>query len=203
MKHLIISIMCVLGLSACEKYDVIHTGKANGVHDCTMWEYFHTNHYDWDSVIVAIDHAGLTGLFDGPDSLTFFGMTNWSVKHFIMHTTDEDGNQKYRSIRDIPVEVCRRMILSHVVVGKRMKESFDYEVRNTNEGGTEVLSALGKPLRVFRTKGDYGDYTEKGAEGMGVHGKESGQIVPVASADIQVSNGVVHSLVYEYEWTEL
>lgn len=202
MKYLII-IISVLSLSACEKYNVINTGKANGVHDCTMWEYFHTNHYDWDSVIVAVEHAGLTYLFDGPDSLTFFGMTNFSIKHFLKHTLDESGNREYNCIKDIPADICKRMILSHVVQGKRMKDSFDYGVRNKNEGGTEVISLSGGKLRVFRTKEDYGDFTEKGAVTLGVHGLAAGVVVPVASSDIQVSNGVVHSLVYEYEWTEL
>lgn len=203
MKYWIISIICILSLSTCEKYDVIDTGKANGVHDCTMWEYFHTNHYDWDSVIIAIEHAGLTGLFNGPDTITFFGITNWSIKRFIRHTYNEDGSRKYSCVRDIPADICKRMILSHLVGGKQMKDSFDYGVRNKNEGGTEMVSLAGKKLRVFRTKEDFGDYTEKGAVTLGVHGLESSVIVPVASGDIQVSNGVVHSLVYEYEWTEL
>lgn len=207
MKQIFIILIGLLSLGGCEKYDIIDTGKAKGVYEGSMWEYFHTNHYDWDSVVVAIEHAGVRDIFEGtnPDypEITFFGMTNWSVKHFIMHTLDDNGNQQYSCIRDIPAEECRRMILSHVAKGKQMKDSFDFEIRNTLEGGTEVVSLVGHKLRVYRIRTDFGSLLGQGAVGLGVHGLESGQVAAVASSDIQTDNGVVHSLSYEYEWTEL
>lgn len=68
--------------SSCTKYDYIDGGLVKGVHDCSMWDYFHTDSYDWDSTIVMIEHAGLKSLFDGTGEykeITFFGLTNHSI----------------------------------------------------------------------------------------------------------------------------
>lgn len=57
-----IFLLVVLG-SSCTKYDYIDGGLVKGVHDCSMWDYFHTDSYDWDSTIVMIEHAGLKSSF--------------------------------------------------------------------------------------------------------------------------------------------
>ena len=55
----------ILGLGACDD-DYFHdSGLANGRHDCTVWEYLHTDAYNWDSTILVIERAGLVDLFDG------------------------------------------------------------------------------------------------------------------------------------------
>ena len=50
-------VVMILFLCSCTKYNYIDGGGANGIHDCTMWEYFHTNSYDWDSTVIMIEHA--------------------------------------------------------------------------------------------------------------------------------------------------
>lgn len=37
--------MMIVVFYSCTKYNYIDGGIANGVHDCTMWEYFHTDRY--------------------------------------------------------------------------------------------------------------------------------------------------------------
>lgn len=201
MKNIYCFLVSLLLLGGCEKYDIIDTGLANGDHDCSMWEYFHTDHYDWDSLIVAIERAGVKDVFDGTNpeykEITLFGITGWSVKRFIRHTPG------YTCIADVPVETLRNMILSHVVRGKIMKSEVDFEVKNQLEGGTEVESLTGHRLRIYRTESDFMQMTGEGAEGMGIHGLDSGHIAEVGSADIQVTNGVMHALAYTYEWVEL
>lgn len=52
-----------------------------------MWEYFHTDSYNWDSTIIMIEHAGLKSLFDGTgeyEQITFFGLTNLSILRYMM-----------------------------------------------------------------------------------------------------------------------
>ena len=193
----------------CDKDNYIDTGLANGVFDGTVWEYMHSNH-EWDSAIVVIERAGLTGIFDGTDTeykggITFFGFTNFTVWQFLAYTVDDDDNRLYRCINDIPVELCRQMVLDYVVKDKRMKESFDYEVRGTMEGGTEVTTLSGKKLRVYRTKTNdpYTGEPDKGPEDLFIHAVNSGHIARIASADIQADNGAVHSLTYEFQWTGL
>lgn len=43
----------------------VDTGLANGKHDCTVWEYLHSQPDDWDSTIIMIEHAGMKEYFDG------------------------------------------------------------------------------------------------------------------------------------------
>lgn len=207
MKPCLYIALILFVMNGCVQYDVIDTGLAQKNHDCPMWEYFHTDAYNWDSVIVAIEHAGLRDLFEGKDpdypQITFFGMTNYSVKHFIMHTKDGIGKQKYNSIQDIPKEECRRMILCHVLKGRYTQDYFDYEIKNTLKGGTEMTALTGIKLRVYRTTSSFNDVQDIGPEGLGIHALVSGLMARVASSDIQTQTGIVHSLTYDYEWTEL
>lgn len=209
MRNYILFIIMAVLLYSCDNDNYIDTGVTDGKFNGTVWEYMHSNH-EWDSAIVVIERAGLTGIFDGTDSeykdgITFFGCTSFSVWQFLAYTVDENDNRIYNCINDIPVELCKQMVLDYVVKGKKMKESFDYEIRGTMDGGTEMQTVSGKILRVYRTKSNdpYTGEPDKGPEGLSIHAKESGHIAPIASADNEADNGVVHSLVYEFQWTEL
>lgn len=207
MKYYIIFLLILLAFGACEKDNYHDSGVANGKFDGTMWEYLQSDHKNWDSVVVAIRHAGLVDVFDGTNpeykEITFFGITNLSIDQFLFKTVDEDGNRLYNSIQDIPADMCRRMILSYVIPKRMMKEEFDNEVKGTLTGGTVVKTLTGVDLRVFRRKSDYGSVADIGAESLYIHALESGHISRIASADITPNNGVVHSLSYTFQWTEL
>ncbi len=95
------------------------------------------------------------------------------------------------------------MLLSHVVPGRMMKTDFDYEVKGTLTGGTMVTTLSGVELRVYRTRSEYGGVPDIGAEGLAIHAIISGQMASVASANIETRSGVVHSLSYTYQFTEL
>ena len=163
------------------------SGLADGKHDCTVWEYLQTDHYNWDSVIV----------------ITFFAPTNLSVNQFLFKTTGETGDMVYSSVKDVPVELCRKMLLAHVLNRRMMKEDFDYEVKGTLTGGTMVTTIGGVELRVYRTRTPYNGIPDIGPESLFFHAVTSGHIAMVASADIEMMNGVVHSLSYTYEFTKL
>ena len=183
------------------------SGLADGKHDCTVWEYLQTDHYNWDSVIVMIEHAGLKDVFDGTNpefkQITFFAPTNLSVNQFLFKTTGETGDMVYSSVKDVPVELCRKMLLAHVLNRRMMKEDFDYEVKGTLTGGTMVTTIGGVELRVYRTRTPYNGIPDIGPESLFFHAVTSGHIAMVASADIEMMNGVVHSLSYMNEFTKL
>ena len=183
------------------------SGLADGKHDCTVWEYLQTDHYNWDSVIVMIEHAGLKDVFDGTNpefkQITFFAPTNLSVNQFLFKTTGETGDMVYSSVKDVPVELCRKILLAHVLNRRMMKEDFDYEVKGTLTGGTMVTTIGGVELRVYRTRTPYNGIPDIGPESLFFHALTSGHIAMVASADIEMMNGVVHSLSYTYEFTKL
>lgn len=207
MKNYIISIAILLACNACEKDNYHDSGVANGKFDGTMWEYLQSDHKNWDSVVVAIRHAGVVNVFDGTNpeykEITFFGITNLSIEQFLFKTVDANGKKLYQSVRDVPVELCRRMILSYVIPKRMIKEEFDYEVKGTLTGGTIVKTLTNIDLRVFRRKSDYGSVADIGAESLYIHAIESGHVVRIASADIRPTNGVVHSLSYTLQWVEL
>ena len=81
---LLSTILLVITIAGCGSDDYFHdTGKADGKHDCSIWEYMHSDGKNWDSTILVIERAGLQYLFDGTGSenkeITFFGPTNMSI----------------------------------------------------------------------------------------------------------------------------
>ena len=162
----LIGVFCIL--CSCEDY-YHDSGLANGKHDCTMWEYFESQPGDWDSTMILIEHAGLKDVFDGtnPDykEITFFGMTNLSIEQLLVKTIDDDWEPIYNRVKDIPVDLCREMLLSHVVAGKLMKSGCDYEERGTLTGGTTVKTLSGIELRIYRTQSSYSGIPDIGRKG--------------------------------------
>ena len=81
MRKLLLGIVVMAGIASCTtNYDIKDTGIANGKHDMTMYEYFQTDLFNWDSLLVMIDRAGLQDLFEGKrkgfEDITFWGPTN-------------------------------------------------------------------------------------------------------------------------------
>lgn len=193
-------------LCSCEDY-YHDSGLANGKHDCTMWEYFKSQPGDWDSTMILIEHAGLKDVFDGTNpgykEITFFGVTNLSIEQFLVKTIDDDWEPVYNRVKDIPADLCREMLLSHVIAGKMMKSECAHEVKGTLTGGTMTKTLSGVELRVYRTKSGYGGIPDIGAEGLRIHAPVSGNMASIASADIEVTNGVAHALDYTYQLTRL
>lgn len=201
MKNLIILFIMSL-LCGCKVIDdPVDTGICESDKTKTMWEYFvNGQNGDWGLVTEAIEYAGVKNMFDGSDpdykEITFFGPTALSIRKCLY----ENG---LKTIYDLTPEEVKSMLISHLVSGKIMKNDCDFEVKGTNEGGKIVTSLTGKKLRVFRIKtpGQYGP--ETGPVLMGLHALESGFKANIASSDIELKNGVIHSLTYDYTWTEL
>ena len=61
--YLFLALSFVL-LSGCTKYDFVETGRANGNHNTTMWEYFKSDPYNWSllgSLAVSVCRTSLRG----------------------------------------------------------------------------------------------------------------------------------------------
>ena len=90
--------------TSCTDYNLIDTGVANGDHQTTMWEYFKTDPYNWDSLRVMAERADLVSVFQGTSSygkdITFFGITNHSIRRYLY----ANG---LKSVADIPVADCK------------------------------------------------------------------------------------------------
>lgn len=197
----------ILIISACGNDYYHDTGLANGNHDCTIWEYLQNDPEHWDSVRIMIEQAGIKDLFDGTNpqyqQITFFGPTNYSVIAFLLKYKDEEGKQVYHSLKEVPKDICRQMVLSHVIPERLTKDEFDYEVKGTDTGGTIIQTLTGIDLRVYRIKTPYNGIPDIGPERMAIHALQKGYKVDISSADIKMTNGVVHSLSNTYEMAEL
>ena len=143
MVKYIAIIVVMLSLGACEtNYGTINTGLANGKFDGSMYEYFQANHYDWDSLVLMIDRAGLKDVFTGEragyEKITFFGPTNNTIRLWMYKSEqrwDPDLGQivvikkAYQRVDEIPVEDCHRLVMEHVVKGVYMRDDIpDYDV---------------------------------------------------------------------------
>lgn len=198
MKNLIL-LFCLAVCLACTN-NFIDTGVSNGKHDCSMYDYFLTNSYDWDSTRLIIERGGLKYMFDGTDEafshMTFFGPTNHSVRRWML----ERG---YERVADIPVDTCAVYIERYVYQDDRlMRADFEFEVKGTSEGGTYLTKLDGGEIRVFRRTTDWNGIADAGPEELYVHTFNFGANVMVASADIETLTGVVHSLCYTHRFGE-
>ena len=208
----IIAMIVVLG-SSCTKYNYIDGGLANGVHDCSMWDYFHTDSYDWDSTIVMIEHAGLKSLFDGTGEykeITFFGLTNHSIRGYILDNNknlEEDDPNYLHRVTDISPAKCKdvleklvvpkRVMLKDVPRGNRVKILSEYDER---EGTT--LSCVKGTLFLWTVRDSWNNVQDVGAISLQIasHNVVGAKNELVASTDIQTANGIVQALNYDFDF---
>ena len=200
-------VVMVLCFCSCTKYNYINGGTANGIHDCTMWEYFHTNSYDWDSTVVMIEHAGLKSLFDGTGEykqITFFGLTSTSILRYMLENN-------YERVTDIPVGKCqdiiqklvapKRIMLNDVPRGNRIQSGGGIESAFVEYDGL-VFDCIRGSLFLWTQRMAYNDIEDTGEIALYIasRNQDGTRNERVASTDIQTTNGVVHSLNYDFRF---
>lgn len=199
----------VFGMAACTKYDFVDTGTANGIHNTTMWEYFHKDAYNWDSLIVMVRHVdrslnaevNLQELFEGKskyqDRITFFGITNHSIRRYLLQN-------EYERITDIPAGECYAFILSSVLDEAVMLDHFMAGRPSTDigevmgTGGKEYQMLSGKKLWIYTFRSDYEGVPEAGPVQIHIVSGDTQKQTDVASSDIVTKTGIVHSLSYDF-----
>lgn len=178
-----------------------------------MYEYFQANHYDWDSLVLMIDRAGLKDVFTGEragfEKITFFGPTNHTIRLWMYKSErrwDPELMQTvvvkkaYYRVDEIPVEDCRRLVMEHVVKGVYMRDDIPEGTlaeSGTREGGTTLTGVEGNSFWIFSFRGMYQGIAGQGAVSLKLI-SEIGQEIKVASSNLESDNGVVHSLHYDY-----
>ena len=207
-------VVCVaVGLGACMNYQYIDTGLANGKHDCTVWEYLHSQPDDWDSTILLIENAGMKAYFDGSmpnQQITFFGVTNLSILRMMLdHNVEiEEDGELWNKVSDIPEEVCQ-YILNQLIVPQRLTVNDvpkgNLEETTGKEIDGKVYCTLDGDLFSYTFREDYNKIPEKGEFGLYVylHNTENSEKNRIVSTDIQMTNGVVHALSYNFDLTSL
>jgi putative lipoprotein len=208
-------------MSCNTKYNIIDTGLANGKFDGNMYEYLQSNSYDWDSTCLMIERANLVDLFEGKregfEQITFFGPTNHSIRRYML-------DNEIASIMEMDEEFCHEMIMRCVVKGKYMRDDIPFGKNTASEnsgedgyddgsdnadenqgtGGTVLKGAMGNRFWIYSFKESYNDVAGVGAVVLYIKSLETGgTMIDVASTDIEPTNGVVHSLHYNFTLGDL
>lgn len=201
-------VVATLGFAtSCTKYNFADTGTSVGYHDCTMWDYFKQDSYNWDSLVIMAEHAGLQEIFMGTSSygknLTVFGMTNHSIRRYLL----QNG---YEQIADVPVEDCRNFILSSIIEGNQVIQLDDFTpgIASTDpstvigQGGKTYTMLSGKQLWIYTYREPYGGVPQAGPKKIYLASEAAGKTSEVASCNIMTQTGVVHALSYDFTPTD-
>lgn len=210
-----------IGLSSCTKYNYIDGGVANGIHDCTMWEYFESQTVDWDSTRIMIEHAGMKSFFDGSGphkQITFFGITDIAIARYMLkHNYDLDQRKEWgetvdeseywNKVTDMPASMCTSILKKMIVPQRLMLKDIPKGSREIASNGKEyieqdgiVLSTLEGDIFAWMDPENYGEVEDVGAKVLRIARRlTTSSNWRIASTDIQTTTGVVHSMGYEFE----
>lgn len=209
MKKIVYILFVVLltGMVSCTKYDQFDGGLANGVHETTMWEYFKTDPYNWDSIMVMARYAGLQDIFEGKSEygsdITFFGITNHSIRRYLLRQNDITGGTVTR-ITDLSKDDCKKYILTSILDKRIMLEDFAQGSASANPGqiigtGGQVFTMLsGVKLWIYTFRADYEDVPNAGPLKIYLVSEDTQVERTVASSNIVTQTGIVHSLDYNF-----
>ncbi|WP_292265827.1 hypothetical protein [Butyricimonas sp.] len=215
-----VAFLLLVSLYSCTDYNYIDGGLANGVHDCTMWEYFENQTQDWDSTMVMIEHAGMKSYFDGSGQykqITFFGITDITIARFILQHNREldskqdiglpvDENAYWHRVKDMPADSCaailkklivpeQRIMLKDIPQGNRLVFNGKYK----ESGGKPFTTLYGDEIFTWMVPEDYGDLEDAGAKVLWIaRRRNTSSNYRIASTDIQTTTGVVNSMDYGF-----
>lgn len=215
-----VMLLGMIGICSCTKFNYIDGGLANGVHDCSMWEYFKTDHYNWDSTMIMIEHAGMQPLFEGTGEykqITFFGITNHTIVRYMLDHNRQldddklagaevDDSEYWHRITDIPVSTCVSLLKSLIVTKRLMLEDIPDGNRKLIDGKKDyeeidgiVVPTMLSELFLWVVRGNYGGVELAGYASLNMAKRLStAENWVVGSTDIQTNNGVVQAMGYEF-----
>ena len=207
MKKILLAISIVLTIVSCTTdYNMNNTGLANGKFDGTMYDYFHSDSYNWDPLIIMIDRAGLQDLFNGEvegyEEITFWGPTNNSIRRWML----EGGTGVPRRLKDLSPEECRKYVMAHVVKGKTMLNDIPRGTINMGSvsGGMTMYGEDNKnEMWVYTEQLPYNGVIDVGAVIIKIRSMRTLVDIDIASCNIEPTTGVVHSLHPNYTLGEL
>jgi hypothetical protein len=199
----VLVVLSVIFLGACTRQNVNDTGISNPHFKGTIMQYLRADDYNWKLTVQMIERGGLVDLFEGKvDSLkeiTFLGFTSHSVLRYLL-------DRQMDSVKHLTPEFCRATILKHVIKGKtlkidipyRDKQFYVYDSKQPVSGYKTFITLGGREVRAYLEKTSYGPSPDNGPVVMYCYSMSIGLFIPLASPDIQPSNGVVHSLNYNF-----
>lgn len=215
MKKIFICLSIWMACLACNtRQEVIDGGICSPYFEGSIMEYLRSDIDQWGYTVQMIERAGLASLFEGEvdsiSELTFFAPPSYAVYRYLMDCKYKGiSADKYEHIEDIPVEICRELILKHVVIGKYLKadigfRNMDYGIyAPEQDGGTAFTCMGGNKVIAYLEKTAYKGIPDAGPVKMFLYSYTVGKMIPMATPDIQPRNGVVHALNYGYDFGKI
>ena len=206
-------------LSGCTKYDFVETGRANGNHNTTMWEYFKSDPYNWSLLVRLSSRIGLQEVFEGKSSygkeITFLGITNHSIRRYLLkkyaeaHSEEEAQSltpeQTEALADDLDANEAKAFILSSIIPKRAITlEEFKLgsfiEQNGVQErtGGENYTMASGKVLWLYTFKDAYAGVPGAGRLHLYIVSSDTKKKSEIASHNIRTTTGIVHSLQYSF-----
>ena len=207
MKKILLAISIVLTIVSCTTdYNMNNTGLAKGKFDGTMYDYFHSDSYNWDSLIIMIDRAGLQDLFNGEvegyEEITFWGPTNNSIRRWML----EGGTGFADRGEEFITEEWGKNFMANVVKGKTMLNDIPRGTINMGSvsGGMTMYGEDNKnEMWVYTEQLPYNGVIDVGAVIIKIRSMRTLVDIDIASCNIEPTTGVVHSLHPNYTLGEL
>lgn len=217
IKKILVSISILIVIHSCTKYNYIDTGVANGIHDCSMWEYMAKQPYDWDSTRILIEQAGMREIFEGKNSkygqITFLGVTNHVIRRYMLEHNSKYKNEQYAKVKDIPSNfakqilekliIPKRLMVKDIPRGNRHKELVN-GIPSWIESGGGMYNSISEKYFMYTFQSSFSNIQDVGSVSLYFNtiGSNKSSII-IVSSDIQTDNGIVHALGYDFRFTDL
>ena len=216
--YLFLALSFVL-LSGCTKYDFVETGRANGNHNTTMWEYFKSDPYNWSLLVRLSSRIGLQDVFEGKSSygkeITFLGITNHSIRRYLLKKYADDHSEEEAQsltqeqtealVDDLDANEAKAFILSSIIPKRAITlEEFKLgsfiEQNRVQErtDGENYTMASSKVLWLYTFKDAYAGVPGAGRLHLYIVSSDTKKKSEIASHNIRTTTGIVHSLQYSF-----
>lgn len=196
--------LSLIFLASCKEEYYQDGGVHKAQYDGTILSFLKSRPELFDSLVKVIDLAGYSSLLDKPDAnITFFAPANQSVARTILELNRRlyfTGQDTVLNLDQVSPSVWNKYLSMYIYEDKYLLK--DYPQVDTNDiltyPGQGYISIKGEPVNIGVF---YNDVTSKNSAGVvqvikyaGYRQVLIGYFNPVATSDIQPTNGIVHVL---------
>ncbi|RFS21824.1 hypothetical protein DVR12_14300 [Chitinophaga silvatica] len=206
-KYLLILIIAIAGISACQKEKdyYLDSGLANPYFKGSVLDYLNAQPFLFDSVATVVNLAGMDSLFKS-DKITFFSPTDYSISNLIIFTNQvlyTNGYDTIRALNEIPAPIWRKYLSCYLFHGANQLKDYpqiDYNLL-INYPGQTYYSWDKQPMNIGVIYNDANGVKYVGYRQLSLayipdisNPTQGWKYSYVASCNILTDNGVVHVL---------